>query len=41
MKRMLAVALLVMSFASVALADGGGPQPTGSATKPPVARIAD
>lgn len=35
MKRILAVVLLVMSFASVALADGGGGQPTGSVSKPP------
>jgi hypothetical protein len=35
MKRILAVALLLMSFASVALADGSGQQPTGSVSKPP------
>jgi hypothetical protein len=34
MKRFLVVTLLVMSFASVALADGGGLPPT-NPTKPP------
>jgi len=44
MKRAFAVTLLLMSFASVALADGGGMPPTGSATKPPkpaVVQLAD
>jgi hypothetical protein len=43
MKRMFAVALLVVSFASVALADGSGMPPTTS-TKPPkpaVVQLAD
>ena len=35
MKRAFAVTLLLMSFASLALADGPGMPPTGSATKPP------
>ena len=35
MKRAFAVTLLLLSFASVALADGPGMPPTGSATKPP------
>jgi hypothetical protein len=34
MKRALAVALLLLSFAMAALADGGG-LPPGTATKPP------
>jgi hypothetical protein len=39
MKRILAVALLLLTFASAALADGGFPPPTGPGTKPPVAEI--
>ncbi|MFZ1011367.1 MAG: hypothetical protein WAN65_31305 [Candidatus Sulfotelmatobacter sp.] len=36
-KRILAVALLLLSFASVALADGsGGEPPTGKGAKPPI-----
>jgi len=40
MKKMLAVVLLLLSFASVALADGGGPPwivrvPTGPVQAPP------
>lgn len=35
MKRALAVALLLMSFTSVALADGSGPPPSSTANKPP------
>lgn len=35
MKRAFAVTLLLMSFISVALADGPGMPPTGSKTKPP------
>jgi hypothetical protein len=35
MKRIFAVTLLLISFASVALADGPGFPPTGSTTKPP------
>ncbi|HXM65788.1 MAG TPA: hypothetical protein VN911_03580 [Candidatus Acidoferrum sp.] len=31
MKRILAIALLMMSFASVALADGSGPRPPAAA----------
>jgi hypothetical protein len=38
MKRILAVTLLLMSLASVALADGSGPPPKGTPiTKPAVA----
>jgi hypothetical protein len=40
MKRILAVALLLMSFASLAFADGSGQRPPGTATKPPQANIA-
>lgn len=36
MKRILAVSLLLMSFASVALADGSGPPPKSTTTKPAV-----
>jgi hypothetical protein len=39
MKRIFAVALLLLSFASVAVADGGGPGPVGS-KKPPRAVFA-
>jgi hypothetical protein len=35
MKRILAVALLLISFASAALADGSGTRPPGTSTKPP------
>jgi hypothetical protein len=35
MKRVLAIAFLLMSFASVAFADGGGLPPRGTTTKPP------
>ena len=42
MKRVLAVTLLLMSFASVAFADGGGLPPKGTApTKPIVVLLAD
>ncbi|MFZ0814697.1 MAG: hypothetical protein WAM78_04220 [Candidatus Sulfotelmatobacter sp.] len=44
MKRAFAVTLLLMSFASVALADGPGMPPIGSTTKPPkpaVVQLAD
>jgi hypothetical protein len=34
MKRILAVGLLLLSFASVALADGGYPPPTSSSNSP-------
>jgi hypothetical protein len=36
MKRIIAVTLLLMSFASVALADGGFPPPKSTTTKPAV-----
>jgi hypothetical protein len=39
MKRTYAVAFLLMSFASVALADGGGLPPIKTTTKPPKASI--
>ena len=40
MKRILAVTLLLMSFASVAMADGPGPiPPVAKPTKPPIAGI--
>jgi hypothetical protein len=39
MKKMLAVALLVLSCASLALADGGGLPPIKGTTKPPVASV--
>jgi hypothetical protein len=35
MKRALAVALLLMSLGSVALADGSGPPPSNTTTNPP------
>lgn len=35
MKRMLAVALLLLSFASVALAEGPFPPPSGNTMPPP------
>jgi hypothetical protein len=38
MKKIFAVALLLMTFASVALADGSGPPPKSITTKPAVAR---
>jgi hypothetical protein len=34
MKRILAVALLLLSFATAALADGGGMPPAGAANSP-------
>jgi hypothetical protein len=37
MKRVLAVAFLLMSLASIALADGSGPPPDQMMKKPPVA----
>jgi hypothetical protein len=40
MKRILAVALLLLSFASIALAEGPFPPPSGSSTKPPNPQIA-
>jgi hypothetical protein len=40
MKRIFAVALLLLSFASVALADGSFDPPAGKATKPPVGKFA-
>ncbi|MGD0990833.1 MAG: hypothetical protein ABR874_23770 [Candidatus Sulfotelmatobacter sp.] len=40
MKRILAVALLLLSFASAALADGSGDPPSSVKTKPPIASIA-
>jgi len=40
MKRILAVALLLLSFASAALADGGYPPPRGNVTKPATERVA-
>ncbi|MFZ0773295.1 MAG: hypothetical protein WCA49_23115 [Candidatus Sulfotelmatobacter sp.] len=40
MKRILAVALLLLSLASVAFAEGGMPWPPGTAAKPPAAKIA-
>jgi hypothetical protein len=36
MKRIVAVTLLMLSFAAVALADGSGPPPKSTATKPAV-----
>jgi len=36
MKRVLAVTLLLMSFVAVAFADGSGPPPKGTTTKPAV-----
>ncbi len=41
MKRIFAVALLLLSFASAALADGGGWEPPnpGKATKPPIVGV--
>jgi hypothetical protein len=43
MKRILAFALLLMSFGSVALADGSGlpPRPTTKPPKPAVVQVAD
>jgi hypothetical protein len=43
MKRVFAVTLLLMSFVSLALADGGGmpPPPTTKPTKPEVVTLAD
>jgi hypothetical protein len=41
MKRILAVVLLMMSFASLALADGGGLPPKGTTTKPGLVLLAD
>jgi hypothetical protein len=43
MKQLLAVALLLLSFASAALADGPGLPPTGGANppKPDVVQLAD
>lgn len=42
MKRVLAVALLLMAFASVAFADGGGlPPKSSTTTKPAVVLLAD
>jgi len=42
MKRVFAVALLLLSFASVAMADGSGGEPPdpGKATKPPIVSVA-
>ncbi len=41
MKRALAVALLLMSFGSIALADGGGNAPPPSKPPKPVVLLAD
>jgi hypothetical protein len=41
MKRALAVTLLLMSFASVALADGPGLPPIGNTAKPAAVILAD
>jgi hypothetical protein len=40
MKRILAVALLLLSFASAALADGGFDPPAGTPKKPPAGKFA-